>query len=83
MAQSVKHLTSAQVMITRFMGSSPMSGQPHFGLCADSMEPASDSVSLSLCPSRHHSHAHFLSLSKINKHWGTRVAQSVGCLTLA
>ena len=62
MAQSVKHPTSAQVMISRFMNSSPTSGSV---LTAQSLEPASDSVSpsvsalptlvLSLC------------LSKINK----------------
>ena len=46
--QSVKHLTSALVMISLFMGSSPMSGSV---LTAWSLEPASDSVSLSLCPS--------------------------------
>ena len=39
MAQSVKHPTSAQVMISRFMGSV---------LTAQSLEPASDSVSPSL-----------------------------------
>ena len=45
MAESVKHLTSAQVVISRFMGSSPVSGS---GLTARSLEPASDSVSPSL-----------------------------------
>ena len=42
MAQSVKRPTSAQVMISRFMGSSPTSGSM---LTAQSPEPASDSVS--------------------------------------
>ena len=49
-AQLVKHLTLAQVMISRSVGSSPASGSV---LTAQSLEPASDSVSpfLSLCPS--------------------------------
>ena len=41
-AQSVKRPTSAQVMISRFVSSSPMSGSV---LTAQSLEPASDSVS--------------------------------------
>ena len=45
MAQSVKHPLSAQVMISRFVGSSPTSGSV---LTAQSLEPASDSVSPSL-----------------------------------
>ena len=59
MAQSIKHLTSAQVMISRFVGLSPVSGSV---LTAKSLEPVSDSVSpspslpLALC----------LSLSEIN-----------------
>ena len=44
-AQSVERLTSAQVMISWFMGSSPASGS---ALTARSLEPASDSVSPSL-----------------------------------
>ena len=62
-AQSVKHPTSAQVMISRFVGSSPASGS---GLTAQSLEPASDSVSpsLSALPPLVIS----LSLSKIIKH---------------
>ena len=44
-AQSVKHLTSAQVMISQFMSSSPTMGSV---LTAQSLEPASDSVSPSL-----------------------------------
>ena len=44
-AQSVRHPTSAQVMISRFMGSSPASGSV---LTAQSLESASDSVSPSL-----------------------------------
>ena len=42
MAQSVKHPTSAQVVISRFVGSSPASGSV---LTARSLEPALDSVS--------------------------------------
>ena len=61
-AQSVKHLTSAQVMISWFVSSSPVSGSV---LTIQSLEPTSDSVSpslsalplLMLC----------LCLSKINK----------------
>ena len=41
MAQLVKHPTSAQVMISPFMGSSPVLG---FVLTAQSLEPALDSV---------------------------------------
>ena len=44
-AQSVKRLTSAQVMTLQSMGSSPASGSV---LTAQSLEPASDSFSLSL-----------------------------------
>ena len=60
-AQSVELPTSAQVMISRLMGSSPVSSSV---LTAPSLEPASDSVSspLSLCPSP----AHTLSLSLKN-----------------
>ena len=42
MAQSVNRPTSAQVMISRFVSSSPTSGSV---LTAQSLEPASDSVS--------------------------------------
>ena len=48
MAQSVKRPTSAQVMISRSVSSSPAWGSV---LTAQSLEPVSDSVSLSLCPS--------------------------------
>ena len=41
-AQSVKHLTSAQVLISRSVSWSPASGSV---LTAQSLEPASDSVS--------------------------------------
>ena len=61
-AQSVEHVTSAQVMISQFVGSSSSSGSV---LTAQSLEPASDSLSPSLCPSP--VRALSLSLSKINK----------------
>ena len=44
-AQSVKHWTSAQVMISQSVSSSPVSGSV---LTAQSLESASDSVSASL-----------------------------------
>ena len=44
-AQSVKHLTSARVMISRLVSLSPASGSV---LTAQSLEPALDSVSPSL-----------------------------------
>ena len=44
-AQSVKHPTSAQVMISQFVGSSPVSGSVP---TARSLQPAPHSVSLSL-----------------------------------
>ena len=60
MGQSVECLTSAQVMISQFVASSPASGSV---LTAQSLEPASDSVSppLSAPPLL------MLSVSKINK----------------
>ena len=61
-AQLVKRPTSAQVMISRFGSSSPTLGPL---LTAQSLEPASDSVSPCLCPSPGCSLS--LSLSKINK----------------
>ena len=61
MAQSVKHPTSAQVMISLFVGSSPPSGSV---LTARSLEPASDSVSHSLCTPPQL----VLCLSKINEY---------------
>ena len=45
MAQSVKHPTSVQVMISRFASLTPASGSV---LTAQSLEPAMDSVSPSL-----------------------------------
>ena len=61
-AQSVERPTSAQVMISQSMGSSPASGSV---LTAQSLEPVSDSVSPSLRPSP--VHALSLSAPKINK----------------
>ena len=61
-AQSVKRPTSAQVMISRSVSLSPASGSV---LTAQSLEPVSDSVSPSLCPSP--VHALCLPVSKINK----------------
>ena len=61
MAQLVKPLTSAQVMISWFMSSSPASGSV---LAAQSLEPASDAVSASLSAP---AHAHTLSLSLSQK----------------
>ena len=57
--------TSAQVMISRFMGSSSTSGCV---LTAQSLEPASDSVSPFLSAPPLFSLSLSLSLSKINKH---------------
>ena len=62
-AQSVKHPTSAQVMISQLVGSSPASGSV---LTAQSLEPASDSVSPSLSMPLPHSRSVSLFLEKIN-----------------
>ena len=62
-AQSVKRLTSAQVMISQFVGPSPTSGSV---LTAQSLEPALDSgfcVPLSLSLSCSHRVSLSLSLS--------------------
>ena len=72
MAQSVRHPTSAQVMISQSVSSSPASGSV---LTAQSLEPVSDSVSPSLCSSP--IHALPVSVSKINKCRGAWVAKSV------
>ena len=61
MAQSVECPILAQVVISWFVGSSLTQSSV---LTARSLEPASDSVSLSLCPSP----AHAQSLSLKNKH---------------
>ena len=59
-AQSVKHQTSAQITISRLVGLSPVPGSM---LTAQSLEPALDSVCLSL----YFSPAHALFLSLKNK----------------
>ena len=64
MAQSVKHGTSAQVMISLFMGSSPTLGSV---LTAHSLEPASDSVSSSLSATLLPSYIKILKKIKIKK----------------
>ena len=64
MAQSVKCQTSAQVMISQFMGSSPTSGSV---LKAQSLEPALDSLSLSLSLSLPLPGLHPVSLSLKNE----------------
>ena len=64
MAQSVKHPTSAQVMISWLMGSSPASVSV---LTAQSLELASDSVSPSLSAHPLIMLCLSLSVSKINK----------------
>uniref|UniRef100_A0ABI7WJF9 Nuclear receptor subfamily 2 group F member 2 n=1 Tax=Felis catus TaxID=9685 RepID=A0ABI7WJF9_FELCA len=58
-AQSVKHLTSARVMMSQFVGSSPVSGSV---LTARSLEAAWDSVSPSLSAPPLLARAHSLSL---------------------
>ena len=76
MAQSVGRPTSAQVMISWSVSSSPVSGSV---LTTQSLEPASDSVSPSLSapPPVALSQSLSLSLSKINKNLG-RLGGSVG-----
>ena len=59
-AQSVKHPTSAQVKTSRFVSLSPASGSV---LTAWSLQPASDSVSPSLCSSSTRTLSLALSLS--------------------
>ena len=63
MAQSVKHLTSAQVMISQSVSSSPASDPV---LAAQSLEPASDSVSPSLSASPLFMLCFYLSQRRIN-----------------
>ena len=63
-AESVERLTSAEVMISQFVGSSPVSGSV---LTAWSLEPTSDSVSPSLSVRPPLALCLSLSLSKINK----------------
>ena len=56
-AQSVKRPASAQVKISRFVSLSPAWGSV---LTAQSLEPASDCVSVSLSPSTIHSKSLYL-----------------------
>ena len=65
MAPSVERLTSAQAMISQLVGSSPRSGSV---LTAQSLDPASDSMSPSLSAPPLLVLSLSLSLSKINKH---------------
>ena len=76
MAPSVKRLTSAQVMISQSMSSSPASGSV---LTDQSLEPVSDSVS----PCLSDAPPFKLCFKKINKRRGAWVAQSVKHLTSA
>ena len=62
-AQSVKCPTSAQVLISWFVNSNPVSGSV---LIAWSLQPASDSVSPSLSLPLPHSHSVFLSQEQMN-----------------
>ena len=74
MAESVKCLTSAQVMISQLLSSSPESGSV---LTAQRLEPASDSVSpslsappplvLALSLSLKNKHQNFFNLKKLFK----------------
>ena len=73
MAQFIKRLTSAQVTISRFTGSRPVSGS---ALTAQSLEPASEFVSASL--SLLLPHLCVLSLSLKNKHLRGRLGGVVG-----
>ena len=63
LVQPIKHLTLAQVMISWLVGLSPALGSV---LTAQSLEPASDSVSPPLFPSP--TRILSLSPSKINEH---------------
>ena len=63
MAYLVEHSTSAQVMISQFVSLSPILGSV---LTAQSLEPASDSVSLSFSTPPPLALSFSLSLSKIN-----------------
>ena len=65
MAQSAKCPTSAQVMISGSMSSSPVLGSV---LTAQSLEPASDSVSPSLSASPLLTPSLSFSLKKMNNH---------------
>ena len=58
---SFKHPTSAQVVISQFVGSSPASGSV---LTVQNLEPASDSVSPSLPLTHVHSLSHSLEIGR-------------------
>ena len=60
-AQSVKRPTSAQVLISQSLSSSPVSGSV---LTAQSLEPVSDSVSPSVSLPLHHLHSVSVSFKK-------------------
>ena len=81
MAQSVGCPTSAQVMISQFVGLSPASGSV---LTAQSLEPASDFVSpsLSLSLPLPCSCSVFLCLSIINKHLKNFLNKTEHCSSL-
>ena len=70
MAQLVERLTSAQVMISQFVSSRAALDSV---LTAQSLEPASDSVSPSPSPFP----AHALSLKKLRERLGSRKAQKM------
>ena len=87
MTQSAEHMTSTQVIILRFMGSSPVEGSV---LTAQSLEPTSDSVSLSpfasplLMFSRSLKNKHkyiqtYIHTYNKSKSWYAWVAQSLEC----
>ena len=75
---SVGHPASAQVMILRFVGLSPVLGSV---LTVQSLEPVSDSLSPSLSLPLPCSHSVSLSLSKINKHYQKKVIEVGSTLT--
>ena len=74
-AQSVKHLTLAQVMVSQFMSSSPTSGSV---LVAQSLEPALASVSPSLYAPSSLTLCLSFSLSKINTNFFLKKKKSLG-----
>ena len=62
-AQSIEHLTSAQVMISQFMGSSPASGSV-LTTCSEPGACFRFYVSFSLCSSPAHALYHYVSQKK-------------------
>ena len=75
MAQLVKYLTSAQVMISEFVGSSSALGSV---LTAQGLDPALDSMSPSLSAPPPLTLCLCLCLSKINKHQKKLKKESMG-----